>query len=326
MGLGWWQASDGMYYPPESHPRYGKRPEPGLGFTVVSAKRDPRKYWIAAAVVLVLGIGVGGKLFADSVANQGRAATADRARRIREEAEANQRAIDEAMDELDDELDDPGAGPGTGTSDGDGIGEHTPIDLTQAATVFEDDFADPSTGWVVGDLDGAGTAEFVIGGYDVTAHSEVPWLARSPSLDSYTQMAFSAIVSISPGATGGAVGVRCSGTDEPTTVYSLEVDGAGAWTLTTSDTDRAGDPTPVELAHDDTGGPVGDELVELQLVCAAQPDGVTTRVVAALDGIAVADVLDESDALGEGWVGAVSVEGDGTRAHVQRYEELDLNG
>jgi hypothetical protein len=67
QGPGWWQASDGRWYPPEQHPQFGPPPTapyPQYAQQPPPARRAKNRGCVIAVVVavavLVIGVGIGG--------------------------------------------------------------------------------------------------------------------------------------------------------------------------------------------------------------------------------------------------------------------------
>jgi hypothetical protein len=210
-------------------------------------------------------------------------------------------------------------------------GGPTPDGATSAgAVVFSDDFHDPNSGWLVDQSTDALWA-YGAGTYQLSAKPAAltDVFSASPYRKQLQALAVTATESISAGASDqSGIGVVCKrGSGASRVQYEFLLKTSGQWViyLRTGAISMSTFPQQIRVGH--SGIAAGMTPVSLSARCITLDDGVTTRLVFAIDGSTVADMNDTAATLPDaGWIGELeaSIGPPSATVTATSFEERDL--
>jgi hypothetical protein len=172
---------------------------------------------------------------------------------------------------------------------------------------FEDTFADPQSGWApdIGQ-DGAGSASYVAGGYEVAALKPLPVLntfsAASPYSTKFPSVAIEVDATIVSGVPADGAGVRCDYQGRAGLRYTFEVHRDGTWVMF-----RLGPPGAVALNQGSSAAiRTGTARNTIVGECTEESGG-TTKLVMTVNGVVLGSATDVHGQGPISWHGALVV-------------------
>jgi hypothetical protein len=205
----------------------------------------------------------------------------------------------------------------------------TALVADRGSVVFSDNFKDSAAGWntkTYADL----TASFTKSGYEVVARRFVDHEIGVPYAIPKDQLSVLVEATESTSSpVGSGLGTGCMrGLKDPTVHYDFVVQVGGTWEVAKHDL-LAGAATQHNVLKKGTSPKApGATSIVVELMCATLSDGVTTRLVAFVNGTQVADITDPVTSLPRfGWLGSLTVRGEDsgpTTVTATHFEERDL--
>jgi hypothetical protein len=199
----------------------------------------------------------------------------------------------------------PAASTGPGASGG--VTAASPLVLAKGTSVFADDFTDPNSGWSTG-TDDDSTYGYTPAGYSMSSHVPAHFLSYAPYDVPSQQVSLSMTAVEAPGADPGAgFGVTCRrGPDSSSQLrYEFVVSNKGEWFVERNEGALSTSVDPAILNEGSTQLVPGAAALTVSGVCATLAGGTTTRLALFLNGVKVADMLDDTPVDSAGWLGGV---------------------
>ena len=208
----------------------------------------------------------------------------------------------------------------------------TPDAATSAgAVVFSDDFHDWNSGWA-NEVSTDAAWAFWPGTYKLSAKpaAQTDLFAVSPYREPVQALAVTATESISAEASAtSGIGVVCRrGSGDSRVQYEFLLKTSGKWAIDVRTGAGAMLNFPRQVRGGHSGIAAGTTPVSLSARCISLDDGVSTRLILAIDGATVVDMTDTAASLPDfGWIGELeaSIGPPSATVTATSFEERDLH-